>query len=102
MGIVANVKKRNRTRVELNALTIRLRTSRPERKEPHGEGTTDEDEDDEVKWKRCSDRKVVGGEGTQNTSRFQAGSREEEKEDGFSSSLADLQPRFTQLVACYR
>lgn len=56
MGIVANVKKRNRTRGELFALTIRLRTSRAERKEAHGEGTTDEEEeeDDEVKWKRAA------------------------------------------------
>jgi len=45
MGIVANVKKKNRTRVELKALMIRLRTSRPERKEPHGEGTTGEADD---------------------------------------------------------
>lgn len=59
MGIVTKVKKRNRTRVELDALTIRLRTSRPERTESHGEGTANEEEDDEVKVK--GKKTAIGG-----------------------------------------
>ncbi len=102
MGIVANVKKRNRTEVELNALTIRLRTSRPERKEPHGEGTTDEDEDDEVKWKRAAIGRLLEEKElrTLQDSKQEAAKRKRRKD--FPVAWPTFQPRFTQLVACYR